>query len=895
MKTTPVDFLLAPDVASTRRVRKHIADAAPGLYRIAGTWPELLAQAEACYLMPPISDQWSMKLWETASGLKEAFWSASLKVAPRETLTELDAALLRLLEAAGPNPKWKALLEKVPPDSRLERRFSDLYQLAESIRGLPSPLQRIDNLLASTEPPLRSIRVYFSSGTIDLNPWQSALLSKVENDAPPLELDLQELVDNALTPPPTKNHALLTARNMFGNTVEPAAAAVDGLRVIAVRDSLAETEIAAGFIQSALETGTRLADMGLLLPDDPLSLMAVENVFQRCGVPLSGFNRPVGQRDLGRETLRLFLLCLRKPAPIMAVTSLLTSPLMPWSADEGQTMAQSVMEGNVLLRKAQIPAVAEKLMAILNDGVTRPADLKKALEQIALLLTGEDDLYDHAHRAHETIHQLHDALSGMVDIEWEKLLDIASPESLHVMNPTDYWQDGIAVFNEGALPWCAVKHLFVLGFNEGHFPAGAGSSAVFTEAEWEHIEAAGWPVATNDLIRKRQRRLFTDQIAATTESLSLFFARRDAVGQALESSSSLVFLARSLGVEADELILDLDRSEDIRKISDLLIAEKALPSAPRALPVADIALGVDLLETFSRKPGGMAPLSPSAAETLMVSPFAWLLSRLGCKPRAWVIDEFDMLTAGSLAHLVFEELFQPGQPLPSEADIDQKVPKILQARVLQIAPFLRSPDWRVERYKFESELLRAAIKWKELLDSCNAAVVGAEQWLSGNHGEIPLHGQSDLLVGLPSGKLLVVDYKKSSSGKRRERMRSGFDLQAHLYRVMIQTGGLEGYDAPPEDVGIVYYLMNDTRALADSLVETDESVPGWEVLDNDISSLAMQHLDRRLTQIRSGTVQLNTVGDEKWWEDNAGLPIYALDNSPLLRLFMHPETGKDAP
>ena len=48
MKATPVDFLLAPDGASARRVRKHVADAAPGLYRIAGTWPELLAQAEAC-------------------------------------------------------------------------------------------------------------------------------------------------------------------------------------------------------------------------------------------------------------------------------------------------------------------------------------------------------------------------------------------------------------------------------------------------------------------------------------------------------------------------------------------------------------------------------------------------------------------------------------------------------------------------------------------------------------------------------------------------------------------------------------------------------------------------------------------------------------------------------
>ena len=240
------------------------------------------------------------------------------------------------------------------------------------------------------------------------------------------------------------------------------------------------------------------------------------------------------------------------------------------------------------------------------------------------------------------------------------------------------------------------------------------------------------------------------------------------------------------------------------------------------------------------------------------------------------------------------ELFQPGLHLPTEDEISLKVPKMLRERVLQIAPYLRSPDWRVERYKFESEILRAAVHWKKLLTSCQATVVGAEQWLRGRHGEIPLHGQSDLVVGLPSGRLLVVDYKKSSSAERRDRMRSGFDLQAHLYRVMIQSGGLPGFDPTPEEIGIVYYLMNDARALADSPVEADGSVPGWEIITNDISAQAMAHLDRRLAQVRSGTVRLNAADDEKWWEKNAGLPIYALDSSPLLRLFMHPETGEGA-
>ena len=168
---------------------------------------------------------------------------------------------------------------------------------------------------------------------------------------------------------------------------------------------------------------------------------------------------------------------------------------------------------------------------------------------------------------------------------------------------------------------------------------------------------------------------------------------------------------------------------------------------------------------------------------------AWLLRRLGCQPREWSADEFDVMTAGTLAHRVFETLFQPDLVLPSEDEIAERVPRILQEWMLQIAPYLRSADWRVERYKFEAEVLRAALQWKKLLAACNGTIVGAEQWLRGCHGEVPLHGQSDLLVGLPSRKLLVVDYKKSSSGKRRDRMRSGFDLQAHLYRLMIRTGG----------------------------------------------------------------------------------------------------------
>jgi hypothetical protein len=245
------------------------------------------------------------------------------------------------------------------------------------------------------------------------------------------------------------------------------------------------------------------------------------------------------------------------------------------------------------------------------------------------------------------------------------------------------------------------------------------------------------------------------------------------------------------------------------------------------------------------------------------------------------------MTAGTLAHGVFEELFPAGQPLAKTKDIRDRGPKILRQLTLQLAPFLRSPDWRVERLKLESEIVMAAERWRDLLASWGANPIGAEQWLKGHYNDIPLRGQSDLVLELPTGKLVVVDYKKSSSGKRRDRMRSSFDLQAHLYRLMIQTGGLQALEAVPKDVGVLYYLLNDQTALSDTAIASDGNAPGLEIIDSDISSQAMIYLDRRIKEVRAGLVRLNTTEDETWWDKNASIPIYALDNSPLLRLFMH--------
>ena len=886
MNQTVIDFFLTPDGPSGRRVRKYLAQHAPGLYRIAGPWPELVAQAHAAYLLPPIDRFWSEKLGEFLAQSSDRFWSGSFEVAPEETAAELDEALSNLIEGAGPDADWSILIKQLPHPSRLHTRISQLYLLLKEIGALPDSVQMMADLIDARNPPLRPIRVCHLQHFPELNAWQQAVLAKLAADAPPPDRAMQDLLSHALEPPATAHSSLLGTRTLFEQSNQPIQP--DGsMRILATRDRLEEIEVAAGMIQKAFGQDDEMRQWGILLPNDAFTVQTIETVFNRCGLPLSGLERTIHQRDVGKEAVRLFLVCLRKPAPIMSIAALLTSPLMPWSMEDGHNYAQAVMKDDVLLKNSQLDGHAKQLMGLLDDGADTPTTLEKYLNRFRTLLEAGDRLPDQRQRAVSCVDSLLLAIKGMPDTQWDRLLSITKPEQIYTTDQHLYWQEGVAVFHEGLEPWRNVNHLLVLGFNDGHFPSGSRASAVFTEAEWEQVASTGWAVTTAESFRKRQRDVFVRQLASACESLTLFFSRRDTAGDAMEPSSSLVFLARRFGCHPEDLVLELSRKEDCRQIPDLATALKDTPAVPRPLTIADIDLKVDLLTALGTDPDKPISLSPSAADTLMVSPLAWFLRRLDCEPRQWVTDELDPMTAGTLAHRVFEELFPAGEPLIDITSIRERAPVLLNQLTLQIAPFLRSPDWRVERLKLESEIIRAAERWRDLLASWGADVIGAEQWLKGVYQGIPLRGQSDLLLKLPSDKLLVVDYKKSSSGKRRNRMRSQFDLQANLYRLMIQTGGLPDLDTAPADIGVVYYLLNDQTALSDSSIPADGTVPGLEIIDSDISSAAMKHLDQRLAEIRSGKVMLNTTNDEKWWDQNASIPIYALDNSPLLRLFMH--------
>jgi hypothetical protein len=450
-----------------------------------------------------------------------------------------------------------------------------------------------------------------------------------------------------------------------------------------------------------------------------------------------------------------------------------------------------------------------------------------------------------------------------------------------------------------------VRRLIVLGFAQGRYPASLPANPVFAAEDLAAIrDSVGLPVTLPAEELGRRRARFRRQLAAVTEAVMFTVPRRTPVGEVLNASESLVFMHQLYaGPEAAEgLVLELDAAEQRRQVRHLALAAPAAPQPSRAIVMEDLEFGRDLLALRRDAEGKPKPESPSSLETLMVSGLAWLLRALEAEPLAWAPESANPLVLGTVAHKVFENLFQPGAALPTPEEIPRRVEALLDEVLKRLAPFLRGSPWSVERRHFAALTTKAALAWRDTLAQLGAEVLASEAWLKGEWSGIAVHGQTDLILGLPGDRLLVVDYKRSSSRKRLTQMQKGFDSQASLYRAMIASGGpkdprkaaLAARLRGAQQTGVVYYLLNDQVALSDTVLAGAAAVPGWRVVEGDIAGEALTRIGQRIAEVRSGKLALNRAGDQEFFEKKAGLTPYALQKSPLIELFSLPDEETEA-
>ena len=374
-----IHFILVPDGSAARRLRRMLATQSPCQGILVGTWPELIEQAKSAYLISPQASDWKKRFHSALEKLPDAFWSNSFEVSPEETAAEVEAALSLLVGATEAGSDIVIADSDQLPE-RPRKHVQDIVRLLHELDGLlPDELLAIQQLISTaSNTAIRKLAVCRIEGFPSLTRWQVALIDKlnadagIERDAEMMRLLESLLLDSSSTSSQT---SLQTLQQHLFAAPEEKSSLDTTVQWLGVRDFLEEAEVAAGMAQQMLaeNPGLTPSDIGLLMPDTFEYSLAVNDAFSAAGLPLSGLPVDHWQRDLGREALFHFLYCRQKPSPAMALAVCLSSPLMPWSKEQGAELAQTVMDGDYRLRPFPSATQSDRQMLdLLREGDESP-------------------------------------------------------------------------------------------------------------------------------------------------------------------------------------------------------------------------------------------------------------------------------------------------------------------------------------------------------------------------------------------------------------------------------------------------------------------------------------------------------------------------------------------
>jgi hypothetical protein len=815
--------------------------------------------------LAPMPEPWVP--YTTIHSAPDPVWSESLANAPQETSAAVVAALEDLI-LASPDLRMPSI--SALPEGRAGRHFEALVRLWEVMGdALPEGLAPVRHALNLPEgrflDPLPVVE-----GSLD--PHAPASMRALHDR---LRTEFGAVPAEPAAPraaPGSRLHALqagLSACVLHSGLADPS------LQVFGLRDVASAADFAAARARTLVEAGYLARDIAVLTAGDTHHLA---RAFAAQGVPLSGLPLGLSQRDCIGEAALHLLLTKRPPSPAMVMASLAVSPLMPWASQVGRDLAETVMRGDyrgkILDAEPEHKAVWDDMRAAASS----LPQLRFLIDRICALLSNGD-----AVRARMLLP------SGDGPLDWEAIIRSVQVLPPGAPEPTRTLE-GVSLWFASDSPWRTCRHLIITDFVEGLYPTRPRANALFLDSEIDAIRATtGINLQGRAAGLARSLSLFDEQLRGAAESVTVLIPRRDLAGARLAPAAGLSLISRAVcGIDTPaDLVTDLTAmsAQDWPIAYHLRVPADARPQCP---PVIEFD-GLDLLALRREEDGRSVPQSPSRLETLVVSPLAWLLGELGAEDMSWAAEALDVMTRGTIAHHVFENVFLEDAPLPDPADLPMAVDEMFDQAISRHADFLRSVAWEMERNGLLREILAAALRWRTDLDALGARVVANEIWLRGEAHGIRMHGKADTILELANGDLLVVDHKKSGSSGRRRRMEAGWDLQAGLYRDMLarpeSKDGDKMHHLIGKKVGIAYHLMNDGRILTSGL---NAGNPARDMGYN-VNAVVIEHLRLRLAEVGAGRVVMNTEADEAMFRKKGGFTPYALtDGSPIVRAFLLP-------
>lgn len=814
--------------------------------------------------LAPLPNSW--ELAKIIHGYDEPVWATSLSNSPVETISAITSALDDLILST------PDLLRPPLPDpctNRGDRHLTALIELwARMGDALPDGLSAVRHILLLPEGRFLS-KLPVVEGSLDACAPASlaALYERLRFEFGSVPSTATKLTAAEGTRLYACQAGLLVSDLKTGS-------ADYSMSFYGLRDGSACADFAAARARSLIEGGVKAQDIAVLTAGD---LNHISRAFAAQGVPLSGLPENLPERDLLGELALQLLLAKRPPTPAMVLASIALSPLLPWSAQTGRDLAESVMSGDF---RGEVLAPVPEYKELWDD-------IRSSASSLPQLRFYIDRICKTISKGEALIARLSIPL-GEGSPDWERLLRSVQIQQSSIPDPVRN-VEGVSLWSAHETPWRSCRHLIVSDFTEGLYPTRPRANPLFLDSEIVAIkEKMGLQLHGRAEGLSQNMALFNQQLQAVSESITFLIPWRDFSGGRLAPSTGLSLIARAFDdvEDASELIQDLSSLEkDEWPVPYHVVAQNA---EPLILPEEFIFVDHELLSLRLRDDGTAKPQSPSKLETLLVSPLTWLLGEINAVDMSWSAEELDIVAKGSIAHDVFEHAFPAGE-VPSIDELRGSVEQAYDRALARHASFLRNATWEMERNALQREILQSAERWREHLIALGAKIIGNEVWLSGKVQGIELHGKADAILGLPDDTLLVVDHKKSGSSSRRKRMQAGWDLQAGLYRDMIQNPTRRDGDAMGEligrKVGIAYHLMNDGGLLT-SGYEPGNGSPARDMGD-DINDGALAKLAERLSEIGAGRVVLNTTADESFFRREANFIPYALtDGSALVTAFI---------
>lgn len=401
--------------------------------------------------------------------------------------------------------------------------------------------------------------------------------------------------------------------------------------------------------------------------------------------------------------------------------------------------------------------------------------------------------------------------------------------------------DAVQVGSAERMRFSAPKTVFILGANEGVFPASPAAPGILTEKEREQLIACGLPITdTGDFQAAEERFYAYTAVAAPSRRLFISYIRSSASGESLSPSSLVGMVERILpgccrGGAAETDGGDIESKVDaFSRLAELWRAPSPLSATLRQLmqEEPDYSARLAAMERATQTQsirfeeadkaaaffGRELRLSPSQVEKYHLCRFAYFC-RYGLRARVRKPAELDAAEFGTLAHYVMEKLLPVYARLGFDAIQRRQALEDTEDAVREyVDTYMGGAENKTSRFAYLLTRLTAtcgSLLWQVVLEMRQSRFVPVDYELPiGLPDQEHPDAVEPLRLTLPDGTQVyvqgkvdrvdilrkggdayvrVVDYKTGYKEFRLAEIMDGLNVQMLLYLMSIWVNGGERY------------------------------------------------------------------------------------------------------